>query len=286
MGYAIGDIIDGRYEVTAVIGKGTHGVVYRASDVALGSQVAVKCLHPEVAAEPGLKTRMMREARALGALSGTAAVQVLGMSRTNDGGMYIAMELVVGRDFSAYLREIESHGGRLSVPKLLDLLGPIADTLEAAHGLGIIHRDLKPANIMVLDSLGRGPVRLLDFGLVKDLKAEPLTVEGTITGSPSYMAPELWLGKPDSLDHRIDLYAFGAVVFRALGGKPPFEVADPIDRALLAIFRGERPSLIALRPELPAALDPWVKTALAAKRDERFSTMREAWSAFRKAAGV
>ena len=127
MGYAIGDIIDGRYEVTAVIGKGTHGIVYRATDVALGSQVAVKCLHPEVAAEPGLKTRMMREARALGALSGTAAVQVLGVSRTHDGGMYIAMELVVGRDFSAYLREIESHGGRLSVPKLMDLLGPIAD---------------------------------------------------------------------------------------------------------------------------------------------------------------
>src|SRR4029079_7586671 len=123
-------------------------------------------------------------------------------------GMYIVMEMLSGRDFENYLREIESHGSRLSRAKLVELLGPIVETLQAAHDLQIIHRDLKPSNIMVLDTLGRGPVRLLDFGLAKDLKADPLTMEGMVAGSPAYMAPECWRGKPDMLDHRIDVYSF------------------------------------------------------------------------------
>jgi serine/threonine-protein kinase len=280
MAYSAGDVIDGRYEIRGVIGKGAHGVVYEAKDQLLGSQVAVKCLHGDVASEPGFKTRMAREARAMGALSGTAAAQVLAFGKTDDGGMFIAMELVRGRDFETYLRELEHHGGRLGVPKLVELLGPIVDTLEAAHAISILHRDLKPGNIMVLDAPGRGPVRLLDFGLAKDLKADPLTADGMIAGSPAYMAPEVWRGKPDLLDHRIDVYSFGAIVFRALAGAPPFDPRLPIDKILIAVLRGARPSLVALRPELPKPVDAWVEKALAIKPDDRFQTPRELWSAF------
>jgi eukaryotic-like serine/threonine-protein kinase len=280
MAYTSGDVIDGRYEILGVIGKGAHGVVYQAKDQLLGSQVAVKCLHGDVASEPGFKTRMAREARAMGALSGTAATQVLAFGKTDDGGMFIAMELVRGRDFEAYLREIEGHGGRLGVPKLVELLGPIVDTLEAAHAISILHRDLKPGNIMVLDAPGRGPVRLLDFGLAKDLKADPLTADGMIAGSPGYMAPEVWRGKPDLLDHRIDVYSLGAIVFRALAGSPPFDPTLPLDKILIAVLRGARPSLLARRSELPEAIDAWVAKALAIKPEDRFQTPRELWSAF------
>lgn len=173
----VGDVIDGRYKVLEKLGEGGHGVVLKAVDETLGSLVAIKFLHESVASEPGFKTRLMREARAMGALSGTSAVQVFSFGKTKKGGMYIVMEFVAGRTLEQYLREIEAHQGRLAVSRLLELIGPIVDTLEAAHQQLIVHRDLKPGNIMVPDSLARGPVRLLDFGLAKDLTAEPLTID-------------------------------------------------------------------------------------------------------------
>jgi serine/threonine-protein kinase len=276
----IGDIIDGRYKVLEKLGEGGHGVVLKAVDQTLGSLVAIKLLHESVAAEPGYKTRLQREAKAMGTLSGTSAVQVYSFGKTTEGGLFIVMELVAGRTLETYLEEIEEFGGQLAVAKLQTLLGPIVDTLELAHQNGIIHRDLKPANIMVLDTLGRGPVRLLDFGLAKDLNADPLTMEGLVAGSPSYIAPETWSGKPDLIDHRIDIYAMGAIVFRALGGRPPFDAKQPIDRLIMAVTRGARPKLSPLREDLPPAIDDWVEKALAIKRDQRFDSVRSMWNAF------
>ncbi len=278
--YQQGDVIDGRYKVQSLLGQGAHGEVYRAVDDVLGAQVAIKFLHADIASEPGFKTRLKREAQAMGALSGTSAVQVMAFSKAKNGGMYLVMELLEGRDLEAYLRELEARGTRIRTSKLVSLLGPIADTVQAAHEMKILHRDLKPSNIMVLDSAGRGPVRLLDFGLAKDLKADPLTMEGMVAGSPAYMAPEVWRGKPDLLDHRIDVYSFGAIVFRALAGAPPFDPKQPIDRLIYAALRAPRPSLVAVRPDLPASIDAWVLRALAADRDQRFPTVRDLWSAF------
>ncbi len=286
MGHLPGTIVDGRYTISRVIGEGGHGIVYEAKDQVLGSRVAIKCLHANVASEPGFKTRMMREARAMGALSGTSAVQVLGVGRDGEVGMYIAMELVDGRDLDRYLRELEAEGTRIDVSKLVAIMSPIVETLAVAHDAGIIHRDLKPGNIMVLDSTARGSVRLLDFGLAKDMSAETLTLEGTIAGSPSYIAPEGWRGKSDQIDHRLDVYALGAVIFRALAGAPPFDArVMPLDQFLVAVLRGPRPSLHALRPDLPPAVDGWAQRALALARDDRFASVRELWSAFRTIVG-
>jgi serine/threonine-protein kinase len=277
MSHREGDLIGDRYEVQGMLGEGGHGVVYRGSDTLLGSQVAIKCLHPDVASEPGFKTRFLREARTMGALSGTSAVQVLDIGKMEGGGMYIVMELVDGLDFERYLLEIEGRGERLPLDTLRELMAPIVGTLEIAHGQGIIHRDLKPGNIMVLRSVGRGPVRLLDFGLAKDLKADPLTLEGMVAGSPSYISPEAWRGKPDLIDHRIDVYALGAIVFRALAGAPPFDARRPLYELILAVTRGPRPSLRALRPDLPAGIDAWVERALAADPGARFQSVRALW---------
>ncbi|AUX36473.1 MULTISPECIES: serine/threonine-protein kinase [Sorangium] len=124
----------------------------------------------------------------------------------------------------------------------------------------------------------RGCVRLLDFGLVKVMQADPLTREGAIPGSPSYIAPEVWKGRPQEIDHRIDIYSLGAVLFRALAGRVPFAGASRVD-ILLAAARGPRPSLHAFRPDLPPEVDAWVARALAVVPEERFQDVRALWSA-------
>src|SRR5204862_6583850 len=127
---------------------------------------------------------------------------------------YLVMELLVGMSLEDYLRRIEAHGTRLTVEMLVITLDPIVTTLEAAHERGIVHRDLKPSNIFLLDASRGGGVRLLDFGLVKLMGARPLTTQGMVAGSPSYIAPEAWRGNPLLLAHRIDLYSFPMIRFR------------------------------------------------------------------------
>jgi eukaryotic-like serine/threonine-protein kinase len=198
--YALGDTIDDRYKVIGMLGKGAHGVVYAATDEMLGSKVAVKCLSADLASDPNFKTRMHREARAMGVLSGTSAAQIFAFNKAQTGELYIVMELLAGRDLEAYLRELEKHGAHIELKRLVNLLGSIAETLDIAHDQNLVHRDIKPGNIFVLDSMVRGGVRLLDFGLAKDLNATSLTQDGMIAGSPGYIAPEIWRGRAKDAD--------------------------------------------------------------------------------------
>ncbi|NUP04825.1 MAG: serine/threonine protein kinase [Polyangiaceae bacterium] len=285
-GYAVGETIDDRYLVTAMVGHGGHGVVYAAVDEMLGAKVAVKCLNADLAEDPAFKLRMHREARAMGALSGTSAAQIFAFNRAKRGELYIVMELLAGRDLDDYLRELEKFGATLDIRRLVNLLTPIAETLDSAHELGIIHRDIKPGNIFVLDSMTRGGVRLLDFGLAKDLNAVSLTQDGMIAGSPGYIAPEIWRGRAKDADRRIDVYSFSAVVYRALTGVPPFDPKQPMDRFLLGVTRGERPQLTARRPDLPASIDEWTRKALAADPADRFATVGKMWSSLRAIAEI
>lgn len=281
MDHDVNDVIDGRYRLLEVIGEGGHGVVYRAQDLHHGdAQVAIKCLHERISSDPAYKERMQREARAMGVLAGTSATRILAFGEAPDGTIYIVMELLSGEDLDEALLDVEADGGRMPLVDVLSLFGPIVDTLEVAHAQGIIHRDLKPANIFVLDGAGdaRGRVRLLDFGLVKVTKADPLTKEGSIPGSPSYIAPEVWRGRPQEIDHRIDVYSLGAVLFRVLAGRVPFQGASRVD-LLLACTRGPRPSLHAARPDLPHEVDAWVELALAISPDARFRSVRALWNA-------
>ena len=186
-------VVDNRYELISVIGRGGHGIVYRALDLESGVEVAIKFLHDSVAIDPQYNIRMLREAQVMAALAGTSAIRIYGLRTTMEGALYLVMELLFGEDLDEYLLEIETVGQRLPVHHLFDLLDPIVDTLEAAHQRGIVHRDLKPGNIFVLAS---GGVRLIDFGLAKVMAASPLTQDGMVAGSPSYIAPEVWRGNP------------------------------------------------------------------------------------------
>jgi serine/threonine-protein kinase len=275
-------LIDNRYQLLAIIGKGGHGVVYRAIDRETGGEVAIKFLHDQVAVDPQYNIRMLREAQVMAALAGTSAIRVYGLRTTIEGALYLVMELLLGEDLDDYLGEIESVGQRLSVYRLFELLDPIVDTLEAAHVRGIVHRDLKPGNIFVLES---GGVRLLDFGLAKVMAASPLTNDGMIAGSPSYIAPEVWRGNPRALDHRIDVYSMGAITYRALAGKVPFAGNSILEKFQLATS-SERPSLYNERPDLPPEIDQWVVQALAIDPDMRFQKVRGMWTALRGVLGI
>ncbi|UQA60922.1 serine/threonine-protein kinase [Polyangium aurulentum] len=270
-----GETLDGRYQLGEELGRGGHGVVYRATDNQTGATVAVKLVRHAVKSDPQYAARLLREAESLKALWGTSVVQVHAYGEDENGTVYMVMELLEGESFEQHLRELESFGDRLSAYAMLTMLDPVARALHTAHTMGIIHRDVKPANIFVVGPEAGGGVRLMDFGLAKIIGAEGLTAAGMIAGSPSYIAPEMWRSEP--FDHRADVYAFGAVVFRALAGHPPFTVASHVDM-FLAATTAPRPKLSPLRPELSPEIDAWVERALAVRPEERYPYITTLWN--------
>ncbi len=272
-----GELLDGRYLVHDVIGRGGHGVVYDAYDQHTGAPVAIKFLHPEFAADPEYNVRMLREAQACAKLAGTAAIQIHALRSDPSGALFIVMELLDGMDLNGYLAQWEDQGQFFPVASIKAIFEPIVHTLELAHQLGIVHRDLKPGNIFVMSPGKGGGVRLLDFGLAKVMSAKPLTREGMVAGSPSYIAPEVWKGDPRKLDHRIDVYSLGALIFRVVAGRPPF--VGSLLELMQSTLTAERPSLHKLRPELPVEVDEWVKKALAIAPNDRYSKVSEQWTA-------
>lgn len=275
--FQVGDIIDGQYRLVRLIGEGGQGTVYEAEDMEIGAPLAIKVLKEEVAARVDCVMRLRREARAMGMLTGTAAVQIYALNHATSGQLYILMELLRGQDLEAYIRKFEVRSKRIPVRMLLELLSPVVETLEVAHARGIIHRDIKPANIFVLDSGIRGQVRLVDFGMVKDLAAPTkLTHDGFVMGSPSYIPPEGWSGKSDMITRSADVYAMGALVYRILAGHVPFR-GEALTDVVFQVIKGPRPSLYAERPDLPKAIDSWVAQALAIDPKNRFSSVRQLW---------
>jgi serine/threonine-protein kinase len=270
----IGEVIGGRYRLDHLLGKGGQGHVFAGTDLRDGEAVAVKTLSGPKAEDPEWRERMFREARAMVSLVGTSAVRVLDQKWSDRGELCLILERLHGRDFEDYLEQREQAGKPFGLAELIDLLTPVALTLESAHAAGILHRDIKPSNIFITD---KGEVRLLDFGFAKFISLRGLTRVGHVAGSPSYIAPEAWGGQPDRLDARVDVYGLAAVVFRALAGRPPFQAAKVYDLYRM-VTEAERPSLAKLRPDLPEDIDFWVEQSLAILPDHRFSTIRALWT--------
>ncbi|HOU92623.1 MAG TPA: serine/threonine-protein kinase [Polyangiaceae bacterium] len=281
----LGQVVARRYRLEGLIDTGGQSEVYRARDVVDGDEVAVKVLTDGGASDPALRERLLREAHALAQLGRSAAVRVVDQGFAPDGALCTVMELLHGVNFETYLIRLEQGGVRLPVADLVRLMTPIVDTLDRAHALGIVHRDMKPKNIFVVDAAHGGGIKLLDFGFAKFLRMRSVTAQGMVAGSPSYIAPEQWLGQGASLDGRVDVYGLAAVMFRALTGRPPFLAAD-LHELLVLVTSAPRPSLHALRPDLPPAVDDWVGQALAIDREERFSTVRALLLAFEHANAV
>jgi len=274
-----GDVVDGRYRLDKEIGRGGHGLVFRASDTQQGDMpCALKILNQATTEDPQYTVRLWREAQSLAALWGTSVVQVYGFGTDETNGfVYMVMELLEGETLSQHLASLELFGDRMSAYRVLEALDPVARALHTAHTKGIIHRDVKPSNIIIIYPEKGGGTRLMDFGLAKIHGAMALTQAGMVAGSPSYISPEVWRAKP--FDHRIDVYSFAAVVFRALAGKPPFTGESMVD-ILMAATMGERPVLSDVRPELAPDCDTWIAKALAIESDDRYPYVSTMWNDF------
>jgi len=266
--------LDGRYLLGQELGRGGHGVVYRAYDRETGEDVAIKVLKQNVADDPQYAVRLWREAQSLQMLWGTSVVKVHAYGNDNYGSVYMVMELLIGETLDDHLYDLEDFDQLISPFQLLVALDPIARALHTAHSKGIVHRDIKPGNIFLVDPVMGGGVRLMDFGLAKIAGAGDLTQAGMIAGSPSYIAPELW--RNEAPDHRIDVYSLAAVIFRALAGRPPF-VGNTAD-LLIQATRAPRPRLTEFRGDMVPEVDDWVQRALALHKEDRYPYVTSMWN--------
>jgi serine/threonine protein kinase len=257
----------GPYEILEPIGAGGMGEVYKAIDLKLGRDVAIKVLPGEMASDSDRLRRFEQEARAASALNHPNIVTIYDIGKHGETP-YIAMEFVEGKTFREMLSE-----GPLSTKKLLPLVTQIAEGLGKAHTAGIIHRDLKPENLMVSND---GYVKILDFGLAKLLappsesESPTLTQEGTVAGAVmgtvSYMSPEQALGQP--LDARTDVFSLGAVLYEMATGTRPFQ-GETAAGLFDEVLHKAPPAPSSLNPELPRDFDRIIGRALEKDRELR-----------------
>lgn len=292
-GSLLGTTVGGIYRVRRLIGSGGMGEVYAAEGKA-GEKVALKVLHERAAKDPDLVARFQRESAIAAHIKSPYVAAILGAGKDRSGRLWIAFERLEGEGLDERLRR-EQY---LSFGDVAPILDDALKGLQAAHAAGVIHRDIKPANLYVerrqltAKQVAAGEseerTRILDFGISKlrrsarPNKSEPsLTAFDATLGSFAYMAPEQVRGSA-RVDERADLYALGAVAFRALTGRLPFEGTNALTLIALKLDR-EPPSLAATTgDEWPAAIERFLERMMARDRDRRFVHAQEALTAWHK----
>ena len=257
------------YRVESLVGRGGMGVVYRATDTSLDRTIALKLIAPELAEDPRLRARFLKEQRLAAALEHPSVVPIYEAGE-RDGQLFLAMRFIEGSDLKTAIR----RDGGLAPERSLAILAQIADALDAAHRRGLVHRDVKPGNILIDED---GHAYLTDFGITKRLGAAS-TDTGHVLGTLDYLAPEQIRGEP--VDGRTDGYALACVLYECVAGVPPFH-RDTEAETMWAHLQ-EPP------PPLPghSALDPVLRKALAKDKGERHATCVELIDAARAALGL
>ena len=270
------------YQITAKIGAGGMGEVYRATDTKLGRDVALKVLPAEMARDPERLARFQREARSVAALNHPHIVTIFSVEEV-DGVHFLTMELVEGKSLDQCIPE-----GGLSLERIIAIGSALAEALAAAHGKGIVHRDLKPANVMLTDD---GRVKVLDFGLAKEvgvdrssdftLTSAAQTQMGAVMGTPPYMSPEQIAGRV--VDHRTDIFSMGVMLHEMAAGKRPFSGASSAELAS-AILRDTPPLVSEMRVDLPADLARVIRRCLEKDPRHRSQTASDVGNELRDVA--
>jgi serine/threonine-protein kinase len=262
------------YELLEEIGAGGFGRVYRARDLGLERDVAIKVLHPSLTADPAVVERFRREAQLAARLRHSNIVSIYDIAG-RAGLQWYTMELVPGLS----LAQLVAQQGPLSVDRVARLLGEALSALEHAHALGLVHRDLKPENMLIEPD---GRLRITDFGLALALRGERFGGASSRSGTPQFAAPEQLLG--ERVDQRADLYSLAAVAYYALLGRPPFEGITP-EVVLAKQTAGVLPPLQEERSDVSRELEELLRRAIASEPGRRFPTAQAFREALQQATG-
>ena len=278
----IGTVLDGRYHAVQRLGVGGMGRVYRARQLNVGRDVAVKVLNAPASADPGLVKRFANEAHIISQLRHPNTLKLIDFGQTSDGLIYTVTEFLAGDPLDRVLED-----GPIDPNLALRIMREVCESLEEAHGRGVIHRDLKPGNIF-LEVVGpQERVKVLDFGIAKLSEQPDLTPAGNVFGSPAYMSPEQARG--DEIDGRSDLYSLGVLAYQCLAGRTPFTDAKPLAVMLKHIneppppiegvpSRGSVGELVAVIMRL-LEKDPDKRPASAAALRDDLERLEQRWTA-------
>jgi eukaryotic-like serine/threonine-protein kinase len=268
-----GEVIGDKYRIEGVLGRGGMGAVFEATHRVTGKRFAIKWMLPNLSGHEDAVKRFIREAQVAGRFQHPNVVEVYDIGQQGDASFYMVMELLEGESLEARVE----REGRMPLDAACRMLLPCMRGVARAHAAGIVHRDLKPANIFVCRATLETPERpkVLDFGISKtsgagDLDASLTTKAGAIMGTPHYMSPEQVRGQV--VDHRVDIYAFGVILYQLVSGQRPFDATSYIDLVLLIATETPK-SLAELVPGTPQAFAEVVRRAMARDPAERFATL-------------
>jgi non-specific serine/threonine protein kinase/serine/threonine-protein kinase len=275
MGAGVAALVDQRYRLSSLIGKGGMGEIWVATDTRLRRDVAVKLLRGDLAGDPSLRRRFEQEARLAAQVGHHNIVTIFDVGE--DGGVpYIVMERLPGRTLADAIA-----AGPLDEATVRRVASQVLDALQAAHAAGVLHRDIKPSNVLLAAD---GTAKVADFGIAKAVEAADVTLTGTVLGTPAYLAPERIHGARAT--ESADIYAVGVLMYEMLTGSKPFEAATPF--ALYEAISGDSVSPITeLRSDVSQGIAAIVATAMARDPGKRFrsaAAMRDALMTSRHAA--
>jgi eukaryotic-like serine/threonine-protein kinase len=278
----IGVRLNDRYDVTRKIGEGGMGVVYEAKHTLIGKRVAIKVLLDKYAQKADIVARLQQEARLASSIGHEHIVDITDFGETQDGRTYVVMEFLEGES----LAQLLAREGPLPPARAVVIARQVAGALGAAHGKGVVHRDVKPENVFIIRRQERDFVKVVDFGISKALKLNEgegghgassprLTHTGMVLGTPLYMSPEQARGE-DDLDHRIDVYAVGIILYELLTGEVPFRGTNYLNVISQVLSVDPKPPS-QVRPDLSIspALEAVVMKAMAKDRAHRYANMSE-----------
>ena len=275
-----GTIIDGKYAVKALLGRGGMGAVYRAENTRIGKPVAIKVLLRGHRKGSDAEKRFIREARIAGSLGHPGIVEIYDLGTLENGVPFQVMELLEGQTLAERIK----HEGALPIDELLDVAEQVLGALDVAHARGVVHRDLKPENVFLAHKGDKVVAKLLDFGISKAIDDETLslTKTGMVVGTPYYLAPEQARG--EAVDGRCDVWAMGVLLYEALTGRLPYR-ENNYNKLLVSILTTRPIAPRELRPAIPAAIEELILGAMAHDPAARFESGRAMLQGLRIARG-
>lgn len=275
----VGRVVEGKYKIQEMIGRGGMGAVFRAENLRIGKAVALKVLYRGYNPGSEAERRFLREARVAGSLGHPNIVEVFDLGHLDDGAPFQVMELLEGQSLA---QRIQAEGA-LPEAEALAIGEQVLSALEAAHESGVIHRDLKPENVFLVDRRGETVAKLLDFGVSKSVgeQTQSITMTGVVVGTPYYLSPEQARGGRD-VDHRSDLWAMGVLLYEALTGVLPFN-AESYEKLLVKIFQNRPVPPSRFQARLSPAVEALILRALSRDPADRPQSARAMLDELREA---